>query len=116
MKTLPAGVQRGFMKDTLHSTTTSIRPYSGLGSDLGGTKGRCLFAGSWNADIYPSLKAHVKPEDLHCAKNRMSGLVSTTSSLISQDFSSTYSLYSQYFSTQDLSLRVLLELPSLASY
>lgn len=74
MKTLPAGVQRGFLKDTLHSTTASIRPYTGLGSDLGGTKGRCLFAGSWNADIYPPLKAHVKPEDLHCAKNRMSGL------------------------------------------
>lgn len=31
-------------------------------------------AGSWNADIYPPLKALVQPEDLHCAKNRMSGI------------------------------------------
>jgi hypothetical protein len=54
MTTLPAGVHRGFLKDILHSTTSSIRPYTGLGSDLGGTKGRCLFAGSWNADIYPT--------------------------------------------------------------
>jgi nicotinamidase-related amidase len=74
MLTMPAGVNRGFMKDVLHSTTTAIRPYTGLGSDLGDGKGRCLFAGSWNADIYPPLKAHVQAEDLHTAKNRMSGL------------------------------------------
>ena len=71
---MPAGVQRGFLKDILQATTNPIRPYTGLGSDLGGSKGRCLFAGSWNADIYPPLKAHVRPEDFHCAKNRMSGL------------------------------------------
>jgi len=74
LKTLPAGVHRGFMKDVLHSTSTAIRPYTGLGSDLGSSQGRCLFAGSWNAEIYPPLKAIVKPEDLHCAKNRMSGM------------------------------------------
>jgi nicotinamidase-related amidase len=72
---MPAGVNRGFMKDILQSTTAAIRPYTGLGSDLGDGKGRCLFAGTWNADIYPPLKDHVKEgEDLHCAKNRMSGL------------------------------------------
>lgn len=74
METLPAGVQRGFMKHTLNGTSTAVKRYGGLGADLGGTKGRCLFAGSWNADIYPPLKAHVKAEDLHCAKNRMSGM------------------------------------------
>jgi nicotinamidase-related amidase len=74
MKSMPAGVQRGFLRDTLQSVSSSIQPYTGLGSDLGDGKGRCLFAGSWNADIYPPLKAHVKPEDLHCPKNRMSGL------------------------------------------
>jgi len=74
MKTLPAGVQRGFMNDTLQATNSARRPWTGLGSDLGDGKGRCLFAGTWNADIYPSLKAHVLPSDLHCAKNRMSGL------------------------------------------
>jgi len=74
MDSLPASVRRGFMKDKIQSTTTPIRPYTGLGSDLGDGKGRCLFAGSWNADIYPPLKAHAQPSDLHCAKNRMSGL------------------------------------------
>ncbi|KUJ24406.1 Isochorismatase hydrolase, partial [Mollisia scopiformis] len=77
METLPAGVARGFMKDILlpsSSSSSKIRSYTGLGSDLGDGKGKCLFAGSWNADIYPPLKDMVKEEDLHCAKNRMSGM------------------------------------------
>lgn len=74
MTTLPSAVQRGFMSDTLQATTNDRRPWTGLGSDLGEGKGCCLFAGTWNADIYPPLKAHVRPTDLHCAKNRMSGL------------------------------------------
>ena len=74
MKTIPAGVRRGFMKQTLYTTTDIRRPYTGLGEDLGEGRGRCLFAGSWNADIYDPLKEVVQPSDLHCAKNRMSGL------------------------------------------
>ncbi|KAN0093644.1 isochorismatase [Hyaloscypha variabilis] len=74
MATLPAAVNRGFMSDTLQATTDLRRPWTGLGSDLGEDKGRCLFAGTWNADIYPPLKEQVRPGDLHCAKNRMSGL------------------------------------------
>lgn len=74
METMPAGVQRGFLKNTLQETTTPVQPYTGLGSDLGDGKGRCLFAGSWNADIYPALKVHAQDSDLYCAKNRMSGL------------------------------------------
>ena len=71
---MPAGVQRGFLKDTLLSTSETLRPWVGLGTDLGGSKGRCLFADTWNADIYPPLKTQVQPSDLHCAKNRMTGL------------------------------------------
>jgi nicotinamidase-related amidase len=67
-------VHRGFLRDVLNSTTDPIRPYTGLGSDLGGTKGRCLFAGSWNAAIYPPLAAHSLPFDIYCSKNRMSGI------------------------------------------
>jgi nicotinamidase-related amidase len=74
MTTLPAAVARGFMNDTLQATTNARRPWIGLGSDLGEGKGRCLFAGTWNADIYPPLKAHAHPSDVRCAKNRMSGL------------------------------------------
>lgn len=71
---MPAGVMRGFMADVLQCSTKSIRSYTGLGSDLGGSKGRCLVSGTWNADIYEPLKAHVRASDLHCAKSRMSGL------------------------------------------
>ncbi|TVY38582.1 Peroxyureidoacrylate/ureidoacrylate amidohydrolase [Lachnellula subtilissima] len=71
---MPAGVMRGFMADVIQCSTESIRSYTGLGSDLGGSKGRCLVAGTWNADIYEPLKAHVRASDLHCAKSRMSGL------------------------------------------
>jgi len=74
MTTLPAAVARGFLNDTLQATTNARRPWIGLGSDLGEGKGRCLFAGTWNADIYPPLKAHAHPADVYCAKNRMSGL------------------------------------------
>ena len=79
MATLLAAVQRGFMSDTLQGTANARRPWvglgSGLGSDLGEGKGRCLFAGTWNADISPPLKAHVQSSNLHYAKNRMSSLV-----------------------------------------
>jgi phosphatidylethanolamine-binding protein len=47
---------------------------SGLGADLGDGKGRCLMAGEWNAAIYEPMQEWVRPEDVHCAKNRMSGM------------------------------------------
>jgi len=72
MSKMPAAVQRGFLHDAIQQT--GRHRYTGLGSDMGDGMGRCLFAGSWNADIYPPLKACVEPKDLHCAKNRMSGL------------------------------------------
>ncbi|TVY47137.1 Peroxyureidoacrylate/ureidoacrylate amidohydrolase [Lachnellula occidentalis] len=74
LSTMSAGVMRGFMRDVIQPTTKPIRSYTGLGSDLGDSKGRCLFAGTWNADIYSPLKAHVQDSDLHCAKSRMSAL------------------------------------------
>ena len=71
---MPASVQRGFLKDVIQSTTTATRTYIGFGKDRGDSRGPLLSAGSWNADVYPALKMHMLPEDLHCAKNRMSGL------------------------------------------
>jgi phosphatidylethanolamine-binding protein len=67
---MPAGVQHGFSRCLIASTHT----HRGLGADLGNDQGRCLFAGTWNADIYDSLKKQVRPEDVNCAKNRTSGL------------------------------------------
>lgn len=69
---LPAGVQRGFSRDLIAGTNEAGR--SGLGSELGDGKGRCLMAGSWNAAIYDPLLPHALPEDIYCDKNRMSGL------------------------------------------
>ncbi|KAI9744572.1 MAG: hypothetical protein M1818_002101 [Claussenomyces sp. TS43310] len=71
LRAMPAGVQRGFARDLI-SGTSGAR--NGLGGDLGDGMGRRLLAGSWNADIYAALKPHVAPGDVHCAKNRMSGL------------------------------------------
>ena len=45
-----------------------------LGEDFGPDVGRLGFAGSWNSELYPELKAHVRPEHVHCSKNRVSGL------------------------------------------
>lgn len=72
MEILPAGVVRGFSR-RLIADAALVGRY-GLGADLGDDKGRCLYSGSWNADIYAPLKAIVRPEDVHCAKTRMSGL------------------------------------------
>lgn len=75
METMPASVQRGFFHHEYKVIPPDGRPSrGGLGVDLGPDKGRTLFAGTWNADIYPELKDYVDASDLHCAKNRMSGL------------------------------------------
>jgi len=71
LASMPASVQRGFAHDLLLGTNNG---HNGLGADLGGDKGDCLMAGSWNADIWPALKACTQPGDAFCAKNRMSGL------------------------------------------
>jgi hypothetical protein len=64
------------MKQTLYreDDAEARKPWTGLGEDLGDGRGRCLFAGEWNADIYDPLKAKVEQGDIHCAKNRMSGM------------------------------------------
>jgi len=69
---MSTGVLRGFMKDKIMPNTRG--PWLGLGADLGGSRGRCLFANTWNADIHPLLKPHTQDSDIHCTKNRMSGL------------------------------------------
>lgn len=71
LATMPAGVLRGFARAMINGD----KPAAGLGVDLGAGQGRCLVAGAWNSEIYePLAAAAVQPEDVHCAKNRMSGL------------------------------------------
>ncbi|KAG4433966.1 hypothetical protein IFR05_010546 [Cadophora sp. M221] len=72
---MPASIQRGFMRDLILPPSNNKPPiYTGLGSDLGSTKGRTLFASTWNAAIYPPLTKHISPSDINVSKNRMSGL------------------------------------------
>lgn len=70
LATLPAGTRRS----NIRSLTAGAVVNSNYGEDLGSGKGRCLMVGSWNADIYEPLKEFVRPEDVHCAKNRLSGM------------------------------------------
>lgn len=70
---MPAGVLRGFARAAIVGDGPAA---AGLGVDLGGGRGRCLVAGEWNSAVYEGLgrAGAVAAEDVHCAKNRMSGL------------------------------------------
>ncbi|TDZ60535.1 Peroxyureidoacrylate/ureidoacrylate amidohydrolase RutB [Colletotrichum trifolii] len=74
---IPASVQRGFSRTLIHGQANPNDKVVrlGLGADLGDGKGRCLVAGTWNADIYEPLKvASFRSGDVRCDKNRMSGM------------------------------------------
>ena len=73
---MPPSVLRGFARNLIVAPSPD-KPasYTGLGSLLSPpSKGRTLFASTWNAAIYPPLAAHVSSDDIHVPKNRMSGL------------------------------------------
>ncbi|KAH6702949.1 isochorismatase [Leptodontidium sp. MPI-SDFR-AT-0119] len=74
ISTMPPSIQRGFMRDLIIIPSTRPQIYTGLGSDLGSSKGRTLFSSTWNAAIYLPLTKHISPSDIHVSKNRMSGL------------------------------------------
>ncbi|KAK0115595.1 hypothetical protein ONS95_000130 [Cadophora gregata] len=77
MCTMPASILRSFARNLIvpPPSPTSPTPYIGLGSPLSPpSKGRTLFASTWNASIFPSLAKHISPSDIHVPKNRMSGL------------------------------------------
>ncbi|KAF3764522.1 hypothetical protein M406DRAFT_70938 [Cryphonectria parasitica EP155] len=90
---MPAGVLRGFARTVMVAAAAAAdgggggeeeqekqekqhQPpaAAGLGVDLGEGKGRCLVAGEWNSALYGPLQDVVREGDVHCAKNRMSGL------------------------------------------
>ena len=71
---MPASVLRGFARSLFAAERAETPARRGLGEPLEGDQGRCLVAGEWNSAIYGPLAAVVEPADLHCAKNRMSGL------------------------------------------
>lgn len=72
LKVMPAAVTRGFdramIKDKGHGW------HIGLGAEMPDGMGRCLFKGTWNADIYDPFKEVMTPDDVRFDKARMSGL------------------------------------------
>lgn len=72
LRTMPPAVQRGFCRNLAQDRGYGW--HTGLGAELPDGQGRCLFKGSWNADIYPPLKALMTNDDVRFDKSRMSGL------------------------------------------
>ncbi|KAI6801005.1 isochorismatase hydrolase [Hortaea werneckii] len=74
LKVMPPAVTRGFNKALSHEKGHGW--HVGLGSQLPPEQGgeRCLFKGTWNADIYDPLLPYTTPEDVRFDKARMSGL------------------------------------------
>jgi nicotinamidase-related amidase len=62
----PPTVQRGLRK--------SLGWHISFGAELPDGQGRCLFKNSWNAELYPPLKATVESADLFFDKHQMGGL------------------------------------------
>jgi nicotinamidase-related amidase len=74
LKVMPPAVTRGFNKRRAHEKGGGW--HVGLGATLPEEQGgeRCLFSGTWNADIYDPLKEYVTDNDVRFDKARMSGL------------------------------------------
>ncbi|KAK1085700.1 hypothetical protein LTR48_004298 [Friedmanniomyces endolithicus] len=74
LKIMPPAVTRGFNKSLSHEKGHGW--HVGLGAKLPKEQGgeRCLFQGTWNADIYDPLKEHMTDTDVRFDKARMSGL------------------------------------------
>ncbi|KAF3001284.1 hypothetical protein E8E13_004379 [Curvularia kusanoi] len=73
LKTMAPAIQRGFHK--------TLGWHVGLGAQLPGNQGRCLFKRTWNAELYDPFKKVAQPGDLFFDKTRMSGLWSTSEPL-----------------------------------
>lgn len=69
---MPPAVQRGWSMDRLKSH--GVGWHVNLGSELPNGQGRCLWKGSWNAELYEPIEAAALPEDATFLKNRPSGM------------------------------------------
>ena len=73
LRRMPPAVQRGFCRRRAQATGHGW--FTNLGSELPEGQGRCLWKGSWNAELYPPLKEVYRPaEDLWFDKDRPSGM------------------------------------------
>lgn len=72
LKIMPPAVLRGFNRDLVASKGYGW--HVGLGAPLPDGQGRCLWKGSWNAQLYEPLLEASRPEDMFFDKNRPSGM------------------------------------------
>ncbi|QIW96925.1 hypothetical protein AMS68_002443 [Peltaster fructicola] len=74
LRAMPPAVTRGFNRAMIKERGHGW--HVGLGAKLPDEVGgeRCLFKGTWSADIYEPLKPLLTPEDVRFDKARMSGL------------------------------------------
>lgn len=73
LRRMPPAVQRAFCRRRAQATGHGW--FTNLGSELPDNQGRCLWKGSWNAELYPPLEQASRPgEDLFFEKDRPSGM------------------------------------------
>lgn len=73
LRRMPPAVLRGFSKARIG--THGHGWHVNLGSELPNDQGRCLWKGSWNAELYEPLKHAARPaQDLFWDKDRPSGM------------------------------------------
>lgn len=74
MRAMPPAVTRGFSRAMIKERGHGW--HVGLGAMMPNDQGgeRCLFKGTWNADIYDPLKPFMAEDDVRFDKARMSGL------------------------------------------
>lgn len=75
LRVMPPAVQRGFCQK--RAAQNGHGWHVGLGAELPNGQGKCLWKGSWNAQLYDPIREASQPEDLHFNKNRPSGMWST---------------------------------------
>jgi len=72
LRVMPPAVQRGFCRN--RAALTGVGWHVGLGAELPDGQGKCLWKGSWNAQIYDPLLDVASKKDLYFDKNRPSGM------------------------------------------
>ena len=72
MRKVPPAILRCFNKTRI--TERNHGWGVNLGSEMANSRGRVLFEGTHNADLYGPLKAAVAADDVFCRKSRMSGM------------------------------------------
>ena len=72
LEKMPPAVQRGWSAERF--VTEGVGWHVNLGSELPDGQGRCLWTGSWNAELYAPIKAAAHGEDVTFLKNRPSGM------------------------------------------